>query len=198
MSVLNRLVALLLLLVIFGAAVVAFLLIAAYLSVAQVRAAWPYAPVVAIVTDVTRLEVTTRMWVLIGSGIVALLCLALIMREFAPPPRRSRLLVLHGDNPPSYTEISYGALDEMATFRAREVSGVERARARVERRGGALSVSCAAMFAPYADAAATKAALEQALSERLERITGLPVGAVKIDARLSTPADRAPAHRQLR
>jgi hypothetical protein len=144
------------------------------LTVPDVRQVWAYGPVVTITHDVGHLGVDRWPWVLGGAIVAGLLALILLVRELTPPSRRARVLVLPGKGPGS-TEVPYSALDELAERSAREVSGVERARAQVQVRHRALLVRCRALVSPYADLATTAQELQRTIADRLQHLTGLPV-----------------------
>ena len=114
-----------------------------------------------------------------GALVAALLALVGLLRELTPPPRRARLLTLRGAGP-GHTEIAYSALDALASYGARHVAGIERVRARVDPRKGGLSVRGHALVSPYVELATAGPQLEQAITERLERATGLPVRRVRL------------------
>jgi hypothetical protein len=128
-----------------------------------------------------------------GSIIFGLLALLLLGRELTPPPRRARVLLLPGKGP-GRTEVPYRALDELAERSAREVSGIERVRARVEPRRRALMVRCRALVSPYADLATAGTALQRTIADRLQHATGLPVQTVRV----RTTVQEARARRQVR
>ena len=98
----------------------------------------------------------------------------LLVRELTPPWRHARVLVRPGKGP-GRTEVPYSALDELAERSAREVSGVERVRARVELRRWALLVRCRVLVSPYADLGTIGPELQRRIAERLQHVTGLPV-----------------------
>ena len=179
MTILNRLLAVLFLLLLLVGAVLTLGLVAGLLTSAQVQQVWPYAPALAVTRDLAHLSDLARLYVLGGAAVVALLALFGLLRELTPPPRRARTLVLH-DAGPGYTELSYRTLDHLAAYNLERVAGVERARARVQPRRGALEVRCQTRIGPFADAAATKPAIASAVAEQLERVTGLPVRSVRV------------------
>jgi len=193
---LNRLLALILLLLLLAAAVLTLSLVTGALTADQVYQIWPYAPGRAIARDVALLNADTYQGAPIGPfgvgtpvapvigvvvALLALLALLGIVRELSPPPRRARLLVLRGDAP-GYTEIAYDTLDELAAYSARGVTGVERARARVEPKNGALDVRCRALVTPFADLATMGPEVERTIAAGLTRATGLPVRTVRMRA----------------
>ena len=185
MRVLNRVLALLLLLALLAAALLTLGLVSGLLPVATVQQVWPYAPVRTIAHDAADLSGRVYQgqrvgaYVVGGAVVVGLLALLGLVRELTPPPRRARTLVLRGDAP-GYTEVSYTTLDELAAYGAHDVSGVERLRARVEPRGGGLEVRCRALVSPFIDLAQAGPQLERAIAAHLERVTGLPVRAVRV------------------
>ena len=179
MNALNRLLGLLLLLLLLAAALATIGLAAGLLTAREVRQVWSYGPAVAIARDVGQLGPGRWPWVLGGASAAALVALLLLVRELTPPPRRARLLALPGPGP-GRTEVPYSALDALAERSAREVAGIERARARVAPRRGALTVRCRALVSPYADLATAGAEVRRALADRLHHATGLPVRAVRV------------------
>lgn len=179
MRIVNHLLGLLVLLALLAAALVTLGLVLGVLTVAEVRQVWPYTPVVMIGRDAAHLPVRTQPWVIGGAIVVGLLALLGIVRELTPPPRRARLLTLRGGGP-GYTDVAYSTLDELASYGARDVSGIERVRARVDSTKGGLSVRGRALVSPYVELATAAPQLEQAIAGRLERATGLPVRAVRL------------------
>ena len=174
MNVVNRLLGLLFLLLVLAAALATIGLVTDLLTVPDVRRVWAYGPVVTITHDVGHLGTDRWPWVLGGAIVAGLIAFILLVRELTPPRRRARVLVLPGKGP-GRTEVPYSALDELAERSAREVSGVERARARVELRRRALLVRCRALVSPYVDLATTAQELQRTIAERLQHVTGLPV-----------------------
>lgn len=179
MNVLNRIVALLVLLALLAAALVTLGLVTDLLTVAEVRQVWPYGPVLTICYDVAHSGTRVRPWVLGGASGAGLLALVLLVRELTPPPRRARLLVLPGAGP-GRTEMAYSTLDALAEYGARAVQGIERVRARVEPKNGTLTVRCHAVVSPYVNLATAGPELEQSIAQRLETVTGLPVQVVQV------------------
>ena len=181
MNVLNRILSILLLVGVVAAAAVTLGLVWDLLTLGAVRSAWPYPPVERVTYDVAHLSGGTVYWVVGGSIICGLLALLLLGRELTPPPRRARVLLLPGKGP-GRTEVPYSALDEVAEYSAREVSGIERVRARVEprRRARALAVRCRALVSPYADLATAGPELQRTIADRLQQVTGLPVQTVRV------------------
>jgi len=193
MRILNRLLALLLLLLLLAAALLTLGLVTGALTAAQVQQVWPYTPARAIAHDVGLLSTQVYQGQRVGAYVVggatvgALLALLGIIRELTPPPRRARTLVLRGaggagGDAPGYTEIAYDTLDALAAYTARGVAGIERARARVDPKGGALDVRCRAVVSPLIDLATTGPEVERAVAERLSHATGLPVRTVRVRA----------------
>ena len=174
MNVVNRLLGLLLLLLVLAAALATIGLVTNLLTVPEVRQVWAYGPVVTITHDVGHLGADRWPWLLGGALVAGLLALILLVRELTPPSRRARVLVLPRPLP-SRTEVPYSALDELAERSAREVSGVERVRARVELRRWALLVRCRVLVSPYADLGTIGPELQRRIAERLQHVTGLPV-----------------------
>ena len=174
MNVVNRLLGLLLLLLVLAAALATIGLVMGLLTVPEVRQVWAYGPVVTITHDVSHLGADRWPWVLGGAIVAGLIALILLVRELTPPSRRARVLVLPGPLP-SRTEVPYSALDELAERSAREVSGVERVRARVELRRSALLVRCRVLVSAYADLGTIGPELQRRIAERLQHVTGLPV-----------------------
>jgi hypothetical protein len=179
MHVLNRLLAVLLLLALLAAALVTAGLATGVLAVARVRQGWPYAPVEAIAHDLAKLGPGPTPPVVAGALIVALLALVPLVRELMPPPRRARTLLLPKGGQ-GRTEVAYGTLDDLAAHSAQGVAGVERARARVEPGREALTVQCRALISPYAELATAGPAIEQTVKDQLERLTGMPVRTVRV------------------
>ena len=193
MNVLNRLLGLLFLLLVLAAALATIVLVTGLLTVPDVRQVWAYGPVVTISHDVGHLGAERRPWVLGGAIVAALIAFILLGRELTPPPRRARVLVLPGRGP-GRTEVPYSALDELAEYSAREVSGIERVRARVEPRRRALAVRCRALVSPYADLATAGPELQRTIADRLQHVTGLPVQTVRV----RTTVQEQRARRQVR
>ncbi len=185
MRVLNRVLALLLLLALLAVALLTLGLVSGLLPVGTVHQVWPYAPVRAIARDAADLNGRVYQGQRVGAYVVGgavvggLLALLGLVREVTPPPRRARTLVLRGDAP-GYTEVSYKTLDDLAAYGAHDVSGVERLRARVEPRRGGLEVRCRALVSPFIDLAQAGPQLERAIAAHLERVTGLPVHVVHV------------------
>jgi hypothetical protein len=179
MNVLNRLLGLLFLLLVLAAALATIGLVTDLLTVPAVRQVWAYRPVVTITHDVGHLEAGRWPWVLGGAIAAGLIALILLVRELTPPSRRARVLVLSGEGP-GRTEVPYSALDELTERSAREVSGVERVRARVELRRRALMVRCQALVSPYVDLATIGPELQRTIANRLQHVTGLPVQTVRV------------------
>ncbi len=199
MRVLNRVLALLLLLALLAAALLTLGLVSGLLPVATVQQVWPYAPVRAIARDAAALNGRAYQgqrvgaYVVGGAVVVGLLALLGLVRELTPPPRRARTLVLRGDAP-GYTEVSYTTLDALAAYGAHDVSGIEKMRARVEPRRGGLEVRCRALVSPFIDLSQAGPQLERAIAAHLERVTGLPVRAVRV----RTVVQEERARRQVR
>jgi hypothetical protein len=183
MQVLNRLLAVLLLLALLAAALVTAGLATGVLAVARVRQVWPYAPVEAIAHDLAKLGPDGTPPVVAGALVGALVALVLLVRELTPLPRRARTLLL----PPGgqgRTEVGYGTLDDLAARSAQGVAGVERARCRVEPGREALTVRCRALISPHAQLATAGPAIEQTVKDSLEHLTGMPVRTVQVRATL--------------
>src|ERR671935_455640 len=193
MNVLNRLLGLLLLLLVLAAALATIGLVMGLLTVPDVRQVWVYGPVVTITHDVGHLGADRWPWVLGGAIVAGLIALILLVRELTPASRRARVLVLPGKGPGS-TEVPYRTLDELAERSAREISGIERVRARVEPRRRALMVRCRALVSPYVDLATAGPALQRTIADRLQHATGLPVQTVRV----RTTVQEARARRQVR
>lgn len=181
MNVLNRVLALLLLLELLATALAAAGLATGVLAVSHVRQAWPYAPVEAIAHNVSKLGPNRTPPVVAGALVVAVLALVLLVRELMPPPRRARTLLLPKGGQ-GKTEVAYGTLDELAEHSAEGVPGIERARARVNPARETLRVRCQAVVSPYAELATAGPAVEQRVKEHLERLTGVPVREVRMRA----------------
>lgn len=179
MRILNRLLGVLVLLLLLAMALVTLGLVLGVLTTTEIRHVWPYTPVLLIARDVGHLPMRTQPWVVGGAIVVGLLALVLLFRELTPPPRRARTLVLRGDAP-GYTEVTYRMLDELAARSAQEVQGIERTRARVTLRRGALTVRCQALVSPFVDLATAGPAVERTVAERLHHVTGLPVQTVRL------------------
>jgi len=180
-NVLNRLLGLLLLLLLLAAALVTLGILTGVLTAALVGAVWPYAPVAAMARDVAGLGGAPHWYALGGAIVLILLTVQGIKAELSPPPRRARLFVVRSGGP-GRTEVAYRTLDELAGYSARRVVGVERARARVERRRNTLAVQCRAVLSPFSDLKATGAAIERRVTEDLGRVTGVAVGGVRVRA----------------
>ena len=193
MNVLNRILSILLLVGVVAAAAVTLGLVWDFLTLGAVRYVWPYPPVQRVTYDVAHLSGGTIYWVVGGSIVFGLLALLLLVRELTPPPRRARVLLLPGKGP-GRTEVPYRALDELAERSAREVSGIERVRARVEPRRRALMVRCRALVSPYVDLATAGPALQRTIADRLHHVTGLPVQMVRV----RTTVQEERARRQVR
>ncbi len=181
MNVLNRLLGLVLLVLLLAVAVVTLGLVTGVLTDAVVDTVWPYAPVHGITRDVIGLGGALH-WYLLGGAIVLILFTVQgIKAELTPPPRRARLFVVRSGGP-GRTEVDYQTLDDLAGYSARRVTGVERVRARVERRRNTLAVQCRAVLSPFTDLKATGAAIERSVTEDLSRVTGVAVGEVRVRA----------------
>lgn len=181
MNGLNRLLGLLLLLLLLASALVTLGLVAGLLSAAAVGEVWPYAPVERIARDVLGVGPPVRWYVLGGALVAALLALAGIKAELSPPPRRARLFVVPTSGP-GRTEVAYGTLDDLAAYSAGRAPGVERARARVERRRDTLAVRCRALISPFANLQVTGTEIERRVAEDLSRVTGVAVAGVRVRA----------------
>jgi hypothetical protein len=181
MNVLNRLLGLLLLLLLLALALVTLGLTAGLLTVTAVAAVWPYAPVEGIVRDVVAVDAPVRWYVLGGAIVAALLALAGLKAELSPPPRRARLFVVPTGGP-GRTEVAYGTLDDLAAYSAGRAPGVERVRARVERRRDTLAVRCRALISPFADLTTTGTEIERRVAADLGRMTGVAVAGVRVRA----------------
>ncbi len=88
-------------------------------------------------------------------------------------------MTLQGSGP-GQTEISFGALDDLAAYGARKVAGIEHLHARVDMVKGRLVVRGRALVSPYVELATAGPQLEQAVANRLEQATGLPVLTVQL------------------
>jgi len=183
MNVLNRLLGLVLLVLLLAVAVVTLGLVTGVLTAPVVDAAWPYAPVHGITQDVIGLRGALHWYLLGGAIVLILLTVQGIKAELTPPPRRARLFVVRSDGP-GRTEVDYQTLDDLAGYSARRVTGVERVRARVERRRNTLAVQCRAVLSPFTDLKATGAAIERSVTEDLSRVTGVAVEEVRVRATL--------------
>lgn len=183
MNVLNRLLGLVLLVLLLAVAVVTLGLVTGVLTAAVVDAVWPYAPVHGITQDVIGLGGALHWYLLGGAIVLILLTVQGIKAELTPPPRRARMFVVRSDGP-GRTEIDYQTLDDLAGYSARRVTGVERVRARVERRRNTLAVQCRAVLSPFTDLKVTGAAIERSVTEDLSRVTGVAVGGVRVRATL--------------
>lgn len=181
MNVLNRLLGLVLLLLLLAVAVVTLGLVTGVLTVAAVDAVWPYAPVHGVTRDVIGLGGALHWYVLGGAIVLLLLTIQGIKAELTPPPRRARLFVVRSGGP-GRTEVAYQTLDMLAGYSAKRVAGVERVRARVERRRDKLAVQCRAVLSPFTDLKTTGAAIERTVAEDLGRVTGVAVGGVRVRA----------------
>lgn len=183
MNVLNRLLGLVLLVLLLAVAVVTLGLVTGVLTDAVVDTVWPYAPVHGITRDVIGLGGALHWYLLGGAIVLILLTVQGIKAELTPPPRRARMFVVRSDGP-GRTEIDYQTLDDLAGYSARRVTGVERVRARVERRRNTLAVQCRAVLSPFTDLKVTGAAIERSVTEDLSRVTGVAVGGVRVRATL--------------
>ncbi len=179
MRIFNHLLGVVLLAVLLAAALVTLGLVLGVLTLTMVRQVWPYAPIETIGRDVANLPDATRNWVIGGSIGAAVVTLLGLIRELSPPPRRARLLTLQGSGP-GQTEISFGALDDLAAYGARKVAGIEHLHARVDMVKGRLVVRGRALVSPYVELATAGQQLEQAVANRLEQATGLPVLTVQL------------------
>ncbi len=181
MKVLNRVLSLLLLLALAAAALLTAGLASGVVTVSRVRQAWPYAPIEAIAHDLSKLGPDRTPPVVVVALVIAVITLALAVRELMPPPRRARTLLLPKGGQ-GMTEVAFGSLDELAEHSAESLPGIERVRARVNMAHRALRVRCKALVSPYADLATTGPALEQRVKEQLEHLTGVPVREVRVRA----------------
>jgi len=190
-NVLNRLLSVVLLLLLLAAAAVTLGLVTGVLTAAVVDTVWPYAPVHGIARDVSGLGGTLHWYLLGGAIVLILLTVQGIKAELTPPSRRARLFVVRSSGP-GRTEVAYQTLDDLAGYSARRVAGVERVRARVERRRNTLAVQCRAVLSPFSDLKATGAAIERSVTEDLSRVTGVAVGGVRVRATVRDEAARRP------
>ena len=181
MNILNRVLVLLLLLALLAAALLTASLATGLLAVSRARQVWPYRPIEDIAHDLAKLGPARTPPVAAGALIVAIVAVLLLTRELAPPPRRDRTLLLPRGGQ-GRTEVAYATLDELAEHSARAVPGIERVTARVDPQRAALRVRCRALVSPYAELATAGPAVERAVKEHLERLTGVPVREVRLRA----------------
>jgi hypothetical protein len=180
-NILNRLLVLLMLLALLASALLTAGLATGLLAVSRVRQVWPYRPIEDIAHDLAKLGPSRAPPVAAGSLVIAVVAVLLLTRELAPPPRRDRTLLLPRGGQ-GRTEVSYATLDELAEHSARAVPGIERVTARVDPERAALRVRCRALIGPYTELTTAGPAVEQAVKEHLERLTGVPVREVRLRA----------------
>lgn len=197
MNIFNRLLALVFFLAVLAAAILTILLVLDVLVTPDVvRQAWPYAPVVSITRDVTRLPSNVRPIVIGCAAAVGVLSIIALIAELRPPRRRPTGPVLLRATGPGGTEVTNAALTALAEYSAGGVPGVEGVRTRVYTYPAALDVQCRATVAPDVDLAAAGPHLAHAMADALGQATGLPMRGVHTRAVVQYPRKtRSRAHR---
>lgn len=178
MTIFNRLVAIIFLLIILALAVGAVGIATGLLTLHAVDRVHAYAPLHHALSDFhTSHPQETRVFKVAGAGAIGLITLLLLLREVTPP-RRERLLHLV-ENRDGAVTIGYSTVRKIAEMASMDIPGVQRARCTIARDNESLRVQCHAAIDRYANAevvggqveAAIKRQLEQTLSRPVERVT---------------------------
>jgi hypothetical protein len=190
MNVLNRLLAIVILLLILAVAVGAIGIATGLLTLHTVDRVYTYPPLHHALSDFhTSHPAETRLLKIGVAGIVGVLALLLLLAELTPP-RRERTLRLV-ENRDGEVSIGYHTLRKVAEVASGDVSGVSRATCRVAGSKEALRVRCVATIDRYANAEAVGAQVEAAIKQQLERTLGTAVERVAV--RVEPQTAKAPA-----
>lgn len=183
MNVVNRLLALVFLLLLLALAVGTAGIVSDLLPVSAVDRVHFYGPLHQALTDLGHLRPMGSQIIVAGGAVLAaLLSLVLLALELRPP-RRERTLTLTEDQE-GRVAIDYAAVRGAAERASLDVAGVEGARCRVGTRKGQLRLSCRVTVGPFAPASAIGVAVESAVRDRLQEMLAQPVEQVQVQVDL--------------
>ncbi len=179
MNILNRLLAIVLLLIVLVGAAGTVAVVSTALSVSTVDQVLTYAPLHTALTDLqhVRPHMSQLLTVAIAAA-VGLLALVLLVLELRAPHRERRYVVNQSRD--GDVSLGYGTLRKIADGAARSVVDVNQARCDIDRRQKNLRVRCRITAAPFSEAGAVGQRVETAVRDQLETSLGNPVEHVTV------------------
>lgn len=179
MTIVNRLLAIILVLLILAAAVGTIAIASTVLPVSKVDQVLSYPPLHQALSDLANLQPQgTQILTIVVAAVAGVLMLVLLVIELRPPHRERRYLVSQSHD--GEVSIDYGTLRKVAEGAASSVIDVNEAHCSLDRRQEALRVRCHVTAAPFTEAASIGRQVEAAIRDQLQETLGKPVEHVTV------------------